>query len=370
MRGAVKMKIKTFTYFNKETNLEIEKIEFGDINLLVGVSGAGKTQILNKLYELSQLASGRFSIERLGSIKAEVTFEVGGKQFLWKIETNKNNEIEIIGEALYIDGAEYFTRTVKEIRLEGATLPSISSQLSLLNAYKEYNEIMVLTEGIRHIIFPDLDENIKHSIGANQAKIISVDAPESYVYPSNSSLSHLYRALEVNPEIFLKIKEEFISIFPQVRDIKFQYEEEKMSNFVGISPLEIKRYVLYIQDLNGVWIRQHEISSGMMKTLFHLTYLKTIGNYSVILIDEFENGLGINCMQEVTNDIICADHLQFILTSHHPYIINNIGMGYWKVVFRKGNKICTRTAQELGLGKSKHDAFFQLMNKLQYDGEI
>lgn len=367
MRGVVKMKIKAFTYFNKETNLEIEKIEFGDINLLVGVSGAGKTQILNKLYELSQLARGQFSIERLGNIKAEVTFEVGGKQFLWKIETNK---IEIIGEALYIDGAEYFTRTVKEIRLEGATLPSISSRLSLLNAYKEYNEITVLTEGIQHIIFPDLDENIKHSINENQAKIISVDDPETYVYPSNSSLSHLYRALEVNPEIFLEIKEEFISIFPQVQDIKFQYEEEKTSSFTGLMNFEIKRYVLYIQDLSGVWIRQHEISSGMMKTLFHLTYLKTIGNHSVILIDEFENGLGINCMQEVTNDIICADHLQFILTSHHPYIINNIGMGYWKVVFRKGNKICTRTAQELGLGNSKHDAFFQLMNKLQYEGEI
>ena len=43
-------------------------------------------------------------------------------------------------------------------------------------------------------------------------------------------------------------------------------------------------------------------------------------------------------------------YLQFILPSHHPYIINGIGMEYWKVVSRTGGVISTKNADEFKLG--------------------
>ena len=47
---------------------------------------------------------------------------------------------------------------------------------------------------------------------------------------------------------------------------------------------------------------------------------------SVILIDEFENSLGVNCLDEITEDVVKESRrLQFILTSHHPYIILDSG---------------------------------------------
>lgn len=367
------MKIKAFTYLNKATKLEIEKIEFEEINLLVGISGAGKTQILSKLYQLIELITTDSSLESIGSIKAEVVFEVGGKSFTWKIETDKNKEHEIVNEQLDIGGEEYFTRNSEGIRLEGHTLPAISAQLSLLKAYGSYKDIELLSEGMNYIIFPDLEQIMKMSLSEQSAKISSINTPDAYVYPSNMLINNLYRAYVIDPECFQQIKESFISIFPQIKDIKFNYEEEEIeykSILISSGKYKVKRYILCIQESNEVWVRQEEISSGMIKTLFHLTYLKTINKQSVVLIDEFENGLGANCMEEITNSIICADNIQFILTSHHPYIINNIDMNYWKVVFRKGNKICTRTAKEMGLGHSKHEGFFQLMNKLQYEGEI
>ena len=71
------------------------------------------------------------------------------------------------------------------------------------------------------------------------------------------------------------------------------------------------------------WIGPECISSGMFKSLVHISelYLSTDG--TLFLIDEFENSLGINCIDELTTDILQSGRkLQFILTSHHPYIIN------------------------------------------------
>jgi hypothetical protein len=58
--------------------------------------------------------------------------------------------------------------------------------------------------------------------------------------------------------------------------------------------------------------------------------------------------------------------MQFILTSHHPYIINNIDLTDWKIVTRKGGIVRVKDAEQLHLGRSKHQAFIQLMNLDEY----
>lgn len=368
VKGVVKMKIKEFTYFNKQTKLEIEKVNFGSINLLVGISGAGKTQILNNLYGIVEFAKGKVTIKDIGIIRAEIVFEVAQKVFTWNIETEQNEILEIVNEKLTIDDQVFFIRDKKSLNVDGNTLLPILPELSLLKVYGDYKDIKSLKDEMMHIIFPDLDGSMSREILENHSTLLTV--PEHTLYPSNDVLSHLYRAYQVEKEKFLEIKEAFIEVFPNVLDLEFRYEEEEKEYPGGARKYVVKRYALYIQESNKIWVRQDDISSGMLKTLFHLTYFKLMDRETVIFIDEFENGLGINCMEEITNNIICADNMQFILTSHHPYIINNIGMNYWKVVSRQGNKVCTKTAKELNLGNSKHDAFFQLMNKLQYEGEI
>ena len=46
---------------------------------------------------------------------------------------------------------------------------------------------------------------------------------------------------------------------------------------------------------------------------------------SLVLIDEFENGLGVNCI-DVLAELLLGERrdLQFVITSHHPKIINQI----------------------------------------------
>lgn len=56
---------------------------------------------------------------------------------------------------------------------------------------------------------------------------------------------------------------------------------------------------------------------------------------SLVLIDEFENGLGVNCI-DLLSDLMLSERndLQFIITSHHPKIINAVDKDKWRIIDR------------------------------------
>ena len=80
----------------------------------------------------------------------------------------------------------------------------------------------------------------------------------------------------------------------------------------------------------------------------HLLELALASPGTVIVIDEFENSLGVNCLPALSD--LLLDHareLQFILTSHHPYVINNIPSTWWKVVTRQGGVVTVKDAESI-----------------------
>ncbi len=150
---------------------------------------------------------------------------------------------------------------------------------------------------------------------------------------------------------------------PQVREIDVQRIK---SGFPGeLLQIRIKEYGV------SKWIPEHKISSGMSRTLMHLSRMALWPDGMVVLIDEFENSLGVNCIDFVTNDLVDeSNRLQFLITSHHPYIINNIDTRHWKIVIRHGSVVSTRSASEFGLQESSHEAFIKLMNLPVYQEGI
>jgi predicted ATPase len=164
------------------------------------------------------------------------------------------------------------------------------------------------------------------------------------------------------PETFQDIKQRFIDIFDQVEDIRIEPDKDKdLHKIIADYPfINIKE-----KGVNN-WIIQQRISSGMFRTLMHISelYLSTEG--TVILIDEFETSLGVNCIDILSDLLLENRKLQFIITSHHPYIINKIGMEHWKIVTRRGGIVTARDAKDYNLGKSRHQAFMQLINLEAY----
>jgi predicted ATPase len=102
----------------------------------------------------------------------------------------------------------------------------------------------------------------------------------------------------------------------------------------------------------------------------HLFELALAPAGTVVLIDEFENSLGVNCLSQVTEHLLeRAGDLQFLLTSHHPYIINNVPIRDWLVVTRHGGTVKVLDASQLPAlnTKSHQDKFTLLMNLREYE---
>ena len=91
----------------------------------------------------------------------------------------------------------------------------------------------------------------------------------------------------------------------------------------------------------------------------------------ILLIDEFENGLGVNCI-DVLAELLLGERrdLQFVITSHHPKIINQISNKKWKIIERDIATVKNFTAEEYGIMHSQHDAYFNLINRWEFEGKI
>ncbi|MCU0450902.1 MAG: ATP-binding protein [Bernardetiaceae bacterium] len=375
------MKILKFKFENKSLEWRLEELSFNKLTLLVGASGVGKTQILNALLSLKRIASG-------GSMNGAawfVEFETLDKRkYVWEGEfenqemallydsendENKRNKSKIVYEKLLLNNEVIVSRVNNKIVLGGLPIIKLSQEESILNLLKEedtvkpaHDEFLKLylsnnsTQQNKKLYFDFLNLN---NLLAKYNTLASIQ--ESQL----ATPSKLFFVSHAHERTFLLIKQRFIDIFPQVQDIK-------------ISPLESKnnempdgfKDVLFIQiKEQGVknWINQSRISSGMFRTLIQLSELYLCAEGTVFLIDEFENSLGINCINEITNDILSTKrNVQFVITSHHPYIIDAIGFNYWKLITRNAGVVKAHDIDKFNLGKSKHSAFMQLLQLEEY----
>lgn len=299
---------------------------------------------------------------------------------------------KLLKEELYVEDELVFTREESNVKYEGKESPKISPSISVLNLFTEEKKILPIKMAFGKVVFLDYQNERMTEILADMVKELEKVPqwekeslfrifnavswgifPESELKKKSPQKIFILMLIMDSPrlilklfltqlyfkEIFKRIATDFKDIFPQVQDIHFQLLEDK------------EYYELQIKERGTDWISLQEISSGMFKTLMHLVEINLMPDGSVMLIDEFENSLGVNCIDAVAGSLLNPGRkLQYIITSHHPYIINNIDMKYWKVVMRKGSKVFTKSADELKLGKSKHEAFKQLLNLEEFSEGI
>jgi len=374
------MKIKKVAFWDNLREWRFEPIYFSNLALLVGVSGVGKTQILNGILNLQRIANG----DSLNGLAWDVTFSaINDVEYRWQGEfetkkvsaiiPNKEDEIHqsrIVREHLFREGNVLIERTPNEIKFKGKTTPKLSPFQSVVKILNQEEDISPVRQGFNKLIYSDNESLVN---GIYRTSIITTiqsnffndyRALESVQASKMSILLKLALIARHHADIFNKIKSKFRDVFSQVEDVKIEIIEDKGNPSFSDFLIQIKE-----KSVNN-WILQNNISSGMLKTLIHISELYLSPEGTVILIDEFENSLGINCIDVVTDLLVENRNIQFILTSHHPYIINNIGMEHWKIVTRKGGVVTVIDAKDLNLGKSRHQAFMQLINLEEYSEGI
>lgn len=375
------MFIDWIEYENKTTGQIIERIEFQRLNLLVGPSAAGKTQILKVLSDFLQVAAyGRAIYSacrfRIGFQMDENPYADDGavRSFQWEIETGEAYTMQgederpahqIISEQLTSGHEELFSRREEEIKIQDYDrIPAIAKDKSILYVFQGNKPFDSIAEDMRLVAslykqgvafepipvkwvgdlvkaFQDTkqpSEDFRFHMLAESVMPIGVDIHLAKMHMSDLFDAFLMDVQDVFPEI------EMIDIYP--------------------SAVYPGKYVIRVQ-IDGRWIEQQDISSGMLRTMWIFALLHFRCRHTTILFDELENSLGVNCLDSVVERIrmkAAEEGTQFILTSHHPYIINQIPTADWLLISQDKGIITGKKAADVGIGKTSRDQFVALLN--------
>jgi ABC-type dipeptide/oligopeptide/nickel transport system ATPase component len=383
------MKIHQFEYQDHEYQWKLEPVKFlPHLNLLVGISGVGKTEILKAIRRLNKIANGA----SLNGVEWNIEFSTSDNvNYHWQgrfevhqttqiiqqeldegeITDSKDEGFRILSERLYRNDIIIVERDEEKIILNGKQTPKLSLFQSVVYILNREDDIIPVKTELEKIIFVDyekIDKTWKIPISViKQYENSSLKKLKESDLPTPVKLSILYRYFR---QEFNKIKKLFQTIFPKVIDIKIEpFKQDKLEQLpTALSDILRDAVTINIKEKRvNDWIEN--ISSGMLKTFMYISELSLSPEGAVILIDEFENSLGVNCIDSVTDLILENRDLQFFITSHHPYIINNISPAYWKIVTRRGGLVSVKNAEYFHISSSRQKAFIDLINILEDDNE-
>ena len=301
--------------------------------------------------------------------------EHSSNQYHWVLETAKPEEYEegkIVKEHLSIIEGDtenvLVDRTSDSFFYKGDELPKLSPRESSISLLQDEDLIKPLHKGLSLIMRRDFsgpalkEETGYQSVPQPFLKKIKETRNLYDLFGANLNLSStLYILSEVFNDIYEKVCSEFKATFPFVTDVKILQADKFGFHFPGIVPVFALK-----EKFHDKWIQLNEFSAGMAKVLLILTDIFRLPKEgAVYLIDEYENSLGISAINFFPNVLFETESpSQFIITSHHPYIISNVPVKDWVILHRKGNSVLVKQGNELEerFSKSKQKAFIQLIN--------
>lgn len=371
------MKLDWIEFENLRTGLRIEKVFFNeDITLLVGLSGVGKTQILNAIEYSLKLAINKNL--RLEPYYVSLGFNIDNKKYVWsyRIERDINEDFieskeikyAFVYEELSEDGTNIIKRELDNVEVIGYDkIPTPKKDESLLVQYSEDKFIRPIIVELSKLYPIEMDMDVRGALDRESFNMFKAKIKDS-IQKNNKSGFERFSHLPVPLKLYITKKyypEMYGQIFSAIKELFMEI------NSIDIVEDTVRDISMVAIDVYGKKLMQHEISNGMLKTIYYIVELITMSENSLVLIDEFENGLGVNCI-DVLAEILLSERkdLQFIITSHHPKIINQISNKKWKIIERDIALVKNISAKEYGITHSQHDAYFNLINRWEYEGKI
>lgn len=338
--------------------------------MLVGASGVGKTLILKAISDTAKIADG----QSLNGREWHVVFEEAGTTYNWSGRFNvvkglqelfpASKKFSIEDELLVNEDNNevIFSRDGEQLLYHNAPTVKLDITKSAVELLKAEDDIAPIYRAFKKVMWLDMEEGSKNRFSVidfhDEKNRLSLKDIKNLTFIN--PIERLFFIHRYDKAAFEEIKETFIEVFPLVEDIDFDIDSITDGEYVIL--LKIKE-----QNVDN-WIKVPDISAGMYRTLSQIVTLSLADDGDVIMIDEFENGLGINCIDLLADMAQDADaDVQIIMTSHHPYIINTIPYQDWRIVSRKGSEVVVNTASDFKIGvHSKHDAFMQLIQTEAY----
>lgn len=374
----------------------LERISLQPVNLLVGISGVGKSRTLKALLSVARCATGRGPAPT--ECRWELDVQAHDRRYTWSVETGprpgnaieidfnrlSNSEFELNQrrpaapfqtERIIVEDRSLADRDHDQVTFSGNRAPKLKETESLISLFRNEAEIAPLYEALTQVT------------KSSAAEFEFTFWPTKQIQKWRrelTSLEHLRTRTGVplivrfdilqrlDPSLFQDVTARFIDIFDTVQEVRVGLAEDLLP--ADSEDEQRERLIILIVE-RGIKkpLFLEELSSGMRRTLRHLVELALAPDGSTLLIDEYENSLGVNCLPSITEHLVNRSRdIQVIATSHHPYVINNISTKYWRVVTRDGSHVRIRDAADIPElnTASRQDAFIRLMNSQTYQGGI
>jgi predicted ATPase len=351
-------------------------VNFKMVNLFVGATGSGKSRLFNAIFNIARFAVGNLPLSpsdwkmSVGDDEIEITWHfatigvldrfTGAKPRIAKeqitVRDNKGAKITIVD------------RSEDKFLFDGEPLPKFSPDQSAVTLLREEDSIKPLYDTLRRIIrrsFPEATQSQLASYSGIPKRFSDTLKPGHLPVDAVAELglsAKLYALRECSRVKYDNLIASYRSLFPFIENCQIA----DASKF-GLEVPAIGQVPVFAINERGVHapIPLHELSSGMIKVLLIMADIVALQKGWTYLIDEYENSLGVNAINFLPAFLEDnAGNIQFIITTHHPYLINSMPVTNWCLFKRSGSHVTVVPGEELAqkFGKSKQQAFLQLIN--------
>ncbi len=358
------------------------------MNLFVGPSGAGKKRLLESVLWAVWAAGGNASSAIYGGCSWRLEATINGRDYVWAVEMDASTRsphlvfgdvapggLEYSNETVTESGHAIYSRRGASIAIDDKAQVPTSVGGSALVLYQTHPGIAPLRNLLARsrnsatngggVWFPRV-----YPVGTLSDLL---DAPESPILHSSQDIwLAAYRLAVKDPERFTRwIVEPFQEAFPLVDHV-----------LVGLATdLDPVSFKVVGGDAVAFGVRERgvrspvvgqRLSSGMRKLLILLLEVELVSPGSCLLIDEVENGYGINVLPAVAQALTRRTDIQVIANSHHPQLIPKIPRSAWRLVTRKGSQVTVVDVDKIESmgGSLKLDSYTRLMNLHEYEEAV
>lgn len=158
------MKIKRFELTDRSTGWHLEETAFDALNLLVGISGVGKTKIVEAIRRVQ-----RFAIDEdfdPGAMEWAIAIEHEGVEYRWEGCTELQTEslgkarARVVREVLTRDNEILVERTQDAMFFAGKQLPRLTRSDSAISLLSDEEAVSPVVKAFRPFIFSEVTPSI------------------------------------------------------------------------------------------------------------------------------------------------------------------------------------------------------------------
>jgi hypothetical protein len=352
------MRIERLEFEDKARGWRLSATTFHpDLTLFVGYSAADKRHILTAIRALAQFAQGK-TPDDLWAVAWDIRFSTEAGSYDWQGELSgkgfslrdglrteallkllpgqfrRGLEPFVLHETLTLNGRVVVERQGESVRLNGRPTDRHSPSYSSVNLLGREANVRPAFDGFGRIVFVE-DPGDTLATLAKPMRQMCIDFPTLEVIrdsnlPTYAKLAVVHENL---PEVFRAIVARVRERFPQVEDVGFD-RVDRSSRFTDLPALRL------LEKGTSQWLPESKITTDMLRSVLDLASVALWPDDAVILIDDFENNLGVYCLEHVLEAARdTSRNLQVILTSDDPTVCNRIGRERRKVVGWQGNHV-------------------------------